>query len=277
MATYAIGDLQGCYPELRDLLELIEWQPPRDTLWLVGDLVNRGTRSLDVLRFAKDQGNNVVCVLGNHDLHLLATNEGKRKPKRTDTFMDVLKAPDCGELLGWLRKQPLIHHDPGLDFVMVHAGLPAQWGLGDALAQGRILSRVLCSDEYTQFFSLMYGDEPSMWAQDLCGWDQMRFITNAFTRMRFCDTQGRLVMGPTGSPEREDPRLVPWYAVPGRKTKSNRIVFGHWATLQQFTPLRPDHNVFHIDSGCVWGGGLTALRLDDLKQFIVPSRAVSPP
>ena len=272
MATYAIGDVQGCYDELCDLLELVDWQPARDTLWLVGDLVNRGPRSLDVLRFAKKQSGKVVCVLGNHDLHLLATYEGERKPKCSDTFVDVLNSREGAELLGWLRARPLIHYDPVLDFVMVHAGLAPQWDLNEALTHGKALSRMLCSDDYRKFLANMYGDRPASWTEDLSGWDRMRFFTNVFTRLRFCDTRGQLVMGPAGPPELESPDLVPWYAVSGRKSRARRIVFGHWATLQQCAALDPAHNVFHIDSGCVWGGGLTALRLNDLERFTVPSR-----
>ncbi len=275
MATYAIGDIQGCYGELHDLLELINWQPPGDRLWLVGDLVNRGPRSLDVLRFAMEESKNVVSVLGNHDLHLLAASEGERKPKLSDTFVDILDSSECAELLDWLRHQPLIHHDPALDFVMVHAGLPAAWSLKEALTHGRELSLVLRSGDYRDFLAHMYGDQPASWTEDLSSWDRLRFITNAFTRLRFCDTRDRLVMGPTGPPEFESPDLVPWYAVSGRKSKTSRIVFGHWATLQQCAVLDPEHNVFHVDSGCVWGGGLTALRLDDLERFTVPSRRVS--
>ena len=274
MATYAIGDIQGCFAELGDLLELIDWKPPRDRLWLVGDLVNRGPRSREVLRFAKQYSNDVDCVLGNHDLHLLATFVGEREPKPADTFMDVLQSGDCGELLGWLRSQPLIHHDAPLNFVMVHAGLPAEWGLDDALAHGEVLSRALRAEDYGDFFAHMYGDQPTKWTENLRGWDRLRFITNAFTRMRFCDGEGALVMGPAGPPEQEKPERVPWYAIANRKTKSTRVVFGHWAALPQSTTLAREHNVFHIDSGCVWGGGLTALRLDDLNRFTVPSRPV---
>lgn len=272
LATYAIGDIQGCFNELCDLLRLIDWQPQQDTLWLAGDLVNRGPQSLDVLRFVKNQGDNIVCVLGNHDLHLLATHDSKKKPRRSDTFVDVLEAKDCEELLQWLRCQPLIHHDPALDFVMVHAGLPSQWGLEESLFQGERLSHALRGSERRNFFTHMYGDQPSAWSENLSPLDQLRFATNAFTRMRFCDVNGALVMGPTGAPDDEHSSLVPWYAVETRQSKSSRIVFGHWATLQQFTPIKPEHNVFHIDTGCVWGGNLTALRLNDLKWFTVPNR-----
>ena len=273
MATYAIGDIQGCYEELCDLLELIDWHPKNDTLWLAGDLVNRGPHSLDVLRFARAQDSNIHCVLGNHDLHLLATYEGNRTPKRGDTFGDVLNSNQCEELLQWLRCQPLVHYNPDLDFVMVHAGLPAQWDLDDALLQGERLSQTLQSPNCRDFFAHMYGDQPSIWREDLCQWEQLRFITNAITRMRFCDNKGALVMGPTGAPECENSHLIPWYAVATRKSRSKRIVFGHWATLQQFSPISPEHNVFHIDTGCIWGGGLTALRLEDLERFTVPSRS----
>ena len=275
MATYAIGDIQGCYDELQDLLEHISWQPLGDSLWLVGDLVNRGPHSLEVLRFAKAQSDSVVCVLGNHDLHLLAASQGERKPKRSDTFADVLDSPERDDLLDWLRRLPLIHHDSSLDFVMVHAGLAAEWSVDEALTHTHELSHTLRSGDYREFLANMYGDQPAIWNEELAGWDRLRFITNAFTRMRYYDPQNQLLMGPTGPPEIESPALVPWYAAPGRRSRESRIVFGHWATLQQCAALDPMHNVFHVDSGCVWGGGLTALRLDDLKRFTVPSRRVS--
>ena len=155
---------------------------------------------------------------------------------------------------------------------MVHAGLPAQWDLDEALLQDERLSQTLRGKDYREFFAHMYGDQPFIWSEDLCRWDQLRFATNAFTRMRFCDITGALVMGPTGPPECENSYLVPWYAVVTRKSRSKRIVFGHWASLQQFSSVDPIHNVLHIDTGCVWGGELTALRLEDLQRFTVPSR-----
>ncbi len=273
MATYAIGDVQGCSEAFEALLARIAFDPHRDTLWLVGDLVNRGPASVAVLRHVRSLGARARMVLGNHDLHLLAVRVGARAYKDSDTFGDVLEAPDCDELLAWLRRQPLLHHDAKLGFTMVHAGLAPQWDLHDAMRHAAELAAVLRGPRYRTFFEHMYGNGPALWDESLQGWKRLRFITNTFTRIRYCDAGGRLRLKPTGPPACEDPALVPWFAVPERKTRGQRIIFGHWATLQMHAALSPEHGVYHIDSGCVWGGCLTALRLDDERYFRVDCTA----
>ncbi|NIR28198.1 MAG: symmetrical bis(5'-nucleosyl)-tetraphosphatase [Gammaproteobacteria bacterium] len=272
MAVYAIGDVQGCYEELRSLLERIAFDPERDRLWFVGDLVNRGPRSLDTLRFVRDLGERALVVLGNHDLHLLAVVEGVDKVRREDRFGDVRQAPDRDELLAWLRRRPLLHRNEDLGFTMVHAGLPPQWDVDEAAERAAEVEAALRDDAYRTYLKHMYGDEPARWSPELEGWARLRFITNALTRMRYCDDRGRLVFGESGPPGTQPPGCHPWFAVSGRKSRSERIVFGHWATLQLERPVAPQHRVYHLDRGCVWGGSLTALRLDDQQWFAVPCR-----
>ena len=259
MAVHAIGDVQGCHEELQRLLERIDFQPGRDRLWFVGDLVNRGPRSLEVLRLVRDLGDAAVTVLGNHDLHLLAAAAGQALPGEKDTFDDVLSAPDRDELIHWLRHRPLMHHDPQLDFALLHAGLPPQWTLPQALLHAREVEAVLRSEEHPAFFAQMYGNKPKRWSEDLKGMDRLRFITNCFTRLRFVRLDGKLLLkekGPPGSVD--DPLAVPWFDHPERASRGSRIVFGHWSTLGYVAR----HNAWAIDTGCLWGGRLTALRLD---------------
>ncbi len=270
MAVYAIGDVQGCFRDLRTLLDLIKFDPPRDQVWFVGDLVNRGPRSLSVLRFVKGLGDSAVTVLGNHDLHLLAASESVRRTRPKDTFTDVLLAPDCDELLDWLRHRPLLHRDRGLDFVMVHAGLPPQWSIEDAERHAQRVSRGLADSSYRELLRRMYGNEPDRWSDRLGGWKRIRFIINALTRLRYCRPDGSIVLEPTGSPDPDNSKLIPWFAVPERKSAGSRIIFGHWSTLQLRRELDPAHGVYHLDTGCVWGGSLSALRLDDRSIFSVP-------
>jgi len=272
MATFAIGDVQGCFSELQSLLELIEFDRRTDTLWFVGDLVNRGPQSLEVLRLVEALGDAARVVLGNHDLHLLATSQGVRKFKSRDTFSDVLEAPDCARLIGWLREQPLLHHDEELDFTMVHAGVAPQWSLDDAIRHAGEVSAIVRGSSWIEFFEHMYGDTPSRWDNKLDGWDRMRFITNALTRIRYCNPDGSLALAVKESPGSASDGLSPWFAVPNRATTGSRVVFGHWATLQLDAPLSPSHGVHHIDFGCVWGGQLAALRLDDLEILSVTAR-----
>lgn len=271
MAVYAIGDVQGCLEELHALLAQVAFDPQRDRLWFVGDLVNRGPDSLAVLRLVKALGERAVVVLGNHDLHLLATAAGARD-KSSDTLREVLNAPDCAALLAWLRECPLLHHDAALGYTLVHAGVPPQWDVEEAAGHARELEAVLRSGECEAFLRAMYGDEPDRWSPGLTGWERLRYITNAFTRMRYCGRDGRLALEEEGPPGREPPGVTPWFAVPGRRTANARIIFGHWATLQLERPLDPIYGVFHVDTGCVWGGRLTALRLEDQRYFSVPSR-----
>ncbi|QIK38005.1 symmetrical bis(5'-nucleosyl)-tetraphosphatase [Caldichromatium japonicum] len=257
MAIYAIGDVQGCDAELCRLLEHIAFDPTQDRLWFTGDLVNRGPDSLAVLRRVRALGDRAVVVLGNHDLHLLAVAAGNLK-HADSSLQPILRAPDCDDLLAWLRHRPLLHHDPDRNITLVHAGLPPQWDLAQAQACAQELEAVLHSDGYPDFLRAMYSNEPARWSPGLKGLDRLRFIANSLTRLRFCTADGGLALkekGPLGS---QPPGVLPWFAVPGRRSQALRIVFGHWSTLGYWSGA----NVWAIDSGCVWGGALTALRLD---------------
>lgn len=271
MATYAIGDLQGCFDELMDLLELINFNQQTDTLWFTGDLVNRGPQSLECLRFVKEH--NHITVLGNHDLHLLAVAEKQGKLRRKDTLNEILRAPDRDELLDWLLHRPLGHQDPGLGYTLVHAGLSPHWDIKQALGCAAEVEALLRDGGHVEFFSHMYGDLPDTWSDQLQGWDRWRFITNCLTRIRYCDPTGRLTLKEKGAPGTQDSPYVPWFTVAHRKSRRDKILFGHWATirlgrLQDFT----GDNVYPLDGGCVWGGRLMALRLEDETYFHVASR-----
>lgn len=267
MAVYAIGDLQGCYGCLRRLLDKLNFDPGQDCLWLTGDLVNRGPDSLRTLRFIKDLGKSAITVLGNHDLHLLAVAAGVVPIRRKDTLSPILAAPDRDELLHWLRFQPLLHHDKKLRFTLVHAGLSPQWKPKQARKAAKEVHKVLRGKDYRSFLRSMYGDTPDLWSDELQGAERLRYITNCLTRMRCCDRNGRLDLSYKGSLVHKDRHLLPWFRVPGRANKKMRIVFGHWSTLGPVT----DKNIYPLDSGCVWGGYLTALRLDSRR----PVRRVS--
>ena len=260
MATYAIGDLQGCYDALQRLLDKLHFDPSQDQLWLAGDLVNRGPDSLTTLRFVKSLGNKAITVLGNHDLHLLAI-AADHKTTKDPGLKEILAAPDVDELLDWLRKQPLLHYDAQQDFAMVHAGIYPAWTLQQALDYAEELHQILASDDYLDFIHHMYGNKPRSWRDDLSGWDRLRFIVNCFTRMRYCDTDGKLNLkdkGPIGS-QRAD--SLPWFDMPKRKTRKQRILFGHWSTAGRLDTK----DVYALDTGCIWGGDLTALQLDTEK------------
>ncbi|AFL72528.1 symmetrical bis(5'-nucleosyl)-tetraphosphatase [Thiocystis violascens] len=258
MPTYAIGDLQGCYLELRALLDRLAFDPQVDRLWFVGDLVNRGPDSLKVLRFVHDLGEAALVVLGNHDLHLLALAAGNSRHAKKSTLEAVLRAPDRDELLHWLRHRPLLHHDPERNFTLIHAGLPPQWDLAEAQVRAGELEAVLRGTDYQDFLRDLYGNQPDRWSPDLTGLKRLRFITNCLTRLRFCKPDGTLALTEKGSLENHTVGLVPWFRAAGRKTRSDRIIFGHWSTLG----YRQEDNVWAIDSGCLWGGALTAIRLD---------------
>ena len=258
MAVFAVGDIQGCYDELMQLLERIRFDPAEDSLWLTGDLVNRGPKSLEVLRYVRDLGRRAVCVLGNHDLHLLAVAAGAAPSKAGDTLDAVLRAPDRDELLHWLRQLPLLHHDAALGYTLIHAGLPPQWDLATAEACAWELEAVLRGDDYRDFFRHMYGNEPRRWSAALTGTERLRFIVNCYTRMRYCDADGALDLKAKGAPGSQAAGLMPWFEVPGRLTQGLHILFGHWSTVGEIR----DRNVHALDTGCVWGGRLTALRLD---------------
>ena len=273
MSTYAIGDLQGCYSELQDLLDKISFDESKDHLWFVGDLVNRGPDSLKCLRFVKSLGGIAKVTLGNHDLHLLAVANEVRKPHKKDTLNEILEADDADELLEWVRMQSLLVSDPDLDFTMVHAGLPPQWSLEQSRELAQETESFLQSEKFNDFIYHMYGNQPDIWSNSLKEDDRHRFIINCFTRMRYCDINGKLDLKETGVPGTQSESLIPWYALPERKTKNNKILFGHWSTVT----LRKDanfnqYNVYPLDTGCLWGGTLTAMRLEDEKMFSVPSR-----
>ncbi|MBE9568868.1 MAG: symmetrical bis(5'-nucleosyl)-tetraphosphatase [Proteobacteria bacterium] len=261
MATYAIGDVQGCYDELRALLTQIKYNSDRDQLWFCGDLVNRGPKSLKTLRFIRSLEANALTVLGNHDLHLLATAYDHQKPGKKDTFDSLLKADDADQLFYWLRHQPLIHHDKEKDISLLHAGIHPQWSIKKALKLSREVEAILQSDQHINFYKHMYGDKPLNWEDSLSGWSRYRFITNILTRLRYCDDQGKPALGAKGAPGSQSKHLIPWYEVPDRKSQDDTIIFGHWSTLPH-AGIQSINNTYAIDSGCLWGGALTALRID---------------
>ncbi len=270
MATYAIGDLQGCGDALNRLLEHIHFDSARDSLWFTGDLVNRGPDSLAVLRLVKSLGSRAVTVLGNHDLHLLALRYTTRSPKRGDTVQEVLRAEDCDELLTWLRYRPLLHIDPGTAFALIHAGLPCEWSLSEAAQHAREAELVLQSDGFVDFLAHMYGSEPDAWDPALTGKARLRFIVNCFTRMRYLTRHGRLDLkakGPLGSTPAS---LIPWFMHPARPDLKQTVLFGHWSTLRLTPAQERQYRVIPLDTGAVWGGALSAYRLEDGARFSVP-------
>jgi bis(5'-nucleosyl)-tetraphosphatase (symmetrical) len=271
MPTYAIGDLQGCYYELQDLLDKINFDSNHDQLWFAGDLVNRGPESLKCLRFAKEI--NAVTVLGNHDFYLLAVANGYGTIKKQDTLDEIIESPDKEELFSWLLQQPLMHQDKDLGYVMVHAGFPPQWEVEAAASYAKEVEEVLQSDRANEFFSHMYGNKPDLWSDGLADWERIRFITNGFTRIRYCHADGRLDFAKKGTPDIDDNTLIPWYRMENRQSQGSDILFGHWASLgvaknEDFSI----ESVYPLDTGCVWGRELTAMRLEDKQLFRVPSR-----
>ena len=258
MATWAIGDVQGCFDELAALLDTIGFDARRDRLWFCGDLVNRGPKSLETLRFVKDLGERAITVLGNHDLHLLAVWHHTEKKKRADTLDEILDAPDAHALLSWLQGQKLAHYDEELKFLLCHAGLPPEWDLNTALACAAEVEKVLRGDA-REFFAHMYGNEPSRWDPHLRGQDRLRYITNAFTRLRFVEEAGHLDLKCKAGVSDAPAGLMPWYAHPRRKSRHIDIVFGHWAALMGQTETPHTHA---LDTGCIWGNALTALCLE---------------
>lgn len=266
MAVYAIGDIQGCFKPLRALLERIGFQHARDRLWFTGDLVNRGPQSLEVLRYIHSLGERARVVLGNHDLHLLSVWAGSGELKRDDNLRPVLEAPDSEELMQWLRHQPLLYEEPGFPYVLVHAGVPPAWTLDEARAHAREIETALRGPDLGNFFRHIYGDRPARWHSGLRGWDRLRFIINAFTRMRYCDADGALLLDYKGAPESAPSGYYPWFATPSRRFQSQgvTVICGHWSTLG----LRRETGLLAIDTGCLWGGQLTAARLDGKPQII---------
>jgi bis(5'-nucleosyl)-tetraphosphatase (symmetrical) len=279
MSTYAIGDLQGCYDPLRRLLDAVGFDPAHDRLWFAGDLVNRGPQSLQTLRFIAGLGGAALSVLGNHDLHLLAVAHGGRRGRR-DTLEELLAAPDRDELLDWLRRQPLLHEAPGLalatapapsptmgPLALLHAGLPPQWDLAQARACAREAEAALRAPDYPELLRQMYGDEPALWDEQLRGLPRLRFIINCYTRLRYCDKQGRAEFASKGAPGSQPKGLLPWFAVPKPRWAGTTVLFGHWSTLGRVH--WPEYGVYGLDTGAVWGRRLTALRLDDRKLISV--------
>ena len=267
MATYAIGDVQGCFDELQALLERVGFDRAHDRLWFVGDLVNRGPKSLEVLRFVRDLGDRAVVVLGNHDLHLITQHEGFERKRKDDTFEDVLGAPDAKELIDWLRARPMTHVEG--NWAMVHAGLLPNWSIDKASLLGRELEKALVAPNYRDFLQNMYGSKPERWDDSLAGWDRLRVIVNAMTRMRFCKADGTMEFHTTG-------RMPPagfqtWHQI--RPAGEAQIVFGHWSQAG----LQLNHRVAGLDTGCVWGGPLSALRLEDRWLAQVPSPGYQSP
>ena len=262
MATYAIGDIQGCYDELRQLLDKIHFNSDRDTLWFTGDLVNRGPKSLETLRFIKALGDNAIVVLGNHDLHLLAIAYTVDRAGKKDTLDDILGAPDRQYLLDWLEHQPLMHTDNQLNISMVHAAIHPDWSIEKARALAKEVETVLQSELHVDFYKNMYGNKPVNWSDELINWSRLRHITNVFTRLRYCDHNHTLSLDYKCEPGTQPKGLLPWFSIEDRATKEDAIIFGHWSTLILAKDI--DYkNVYPLDTGCLWGGHLTAMRIDD--------------
>ncbi|WP_369958629.1 symmetrical bis(5'-nucleosyl)-tetraphosphatase [Pseudomonas benzenivorans] len=260
MATYAVGDLQGCLEPLRCLLRRVAFDPDKDRLWLVGDLVNRGPASLETLRFVYALREAVTCVLGNHDLHLLAAAHNIERLKKADTLQDILNAPDRDELLDWLRRQKLLHYDAERDIALVHAGIPPQWSLQKALKRAAEVEEALRDDSRLPLFlDGMYGNEPARWDSELRGITRLRVITNYFTRMRFCTADGTLDLKSKEGIGSAPAGYAPWFSHANRKTRGQKIVFGHWAALEGRCN---EPGLFALDTGCVWGGAMSLLNID---------------
>jgi bis(5'-nucleosyl)-tetraphosphatase (symmetrical) len=258
VALYAIGDLQGCHAEFMALLKRLRFDAGRDRLWLTGDLVNRGPASLAVLREVKSLGRAVTVVLGNHDLHLLAMAFAPKTVRKRERDLEaVLDAPDASELLKWLASRPLMHCESGIEWTLIHAGLPPQWTLAVALRCAREVEQALRKDA-AGFLESMYGNEPDRWTAELEGAERLRFTVNCLTRLRLVDRKGRLVLSHKGTVEDAPAGTVPWFRHPERATRDDAFVFGHWSALGYLA----EPGLRCLDTGCVWGGALTALRLD---------------
>ncbi len=264
MATYAIGDIQGCFHSFQSLLKKIQFNPVSDKLCLVGDLINRGAGSLEVLRWMFEHQSSIVTVLGNHDLHTLVVAEGFVSAHRSDTIQALLDAPDVEELLTWLRHQSLLHFEH--DHLIVHAGLLPQWTATQAQSLAGEVHRVLRADNYREFLKHMYGNQPAQWDDALTGWDRLRVITNAMTRLRICSQTGEMEFKFKGELVNRPDGYAPWFEISGRASADTPIIFGHWSALG----LHIANNVYALDTGCLWGGNLTALRLEDKTVFQVP-------
>ncbi len=272
MSTYAIGDIQGCQQELISLLNEINFDESNDRLWFTGDLVNRGPNSLDTLRFVKELEGKAITVLGNHDLHLLAIANGQSSYMHNgDTLEEILQATDKDELLSWLLQRPLFHQDKSSGFIMVHAGLAPQWTIAQASALASEVESVLRGDNYTEFFANMYGNTPDTWSEKLEGWERLRVITNYLTRLRYCEPNGKMEFSEKNTPGNQAIQYLPWFEIKNRLSANQKLIFGHWAALRNYKIDYKTYNVYPLDTGCLWGGDLTALRLEDEKWFSVPS------
>ena len=271
MATYAIGDIQGCFKAFSCLLKETSFDPAQDTLWVAGDLVNRGPDSLSTLRFIKNLGDSAKVVLGNHDLHLLAVAYGIKPAGSSDTFDEIINADDAEELLTWLRQQPLLYYCAERNYALVHAGLAPQWTIEQAVALNLEVESALQGDNFKDFLTHMYGDEPDHWQDDLQGWERLRVITNHFTRMRLCDGNDHLDLQHKHGLSDVRNGFKPWFSHPHRKTRDINILFGHWAALEGESNV---DRVFALDTACVWGGRLTMMRLEDHRLFSCSCKTV---
>jgi len=267
MSILVVGDLQGCYDPFRRLLDRAKFDPARDRLWLVGDLVNRGPQNVEVLRFVMALGKAATVVLGNHDLSLLMYAEGFGKRGKGDTIEDVLAAPDRDEMLDWLRRQPLMHTEDG--FALVHAGLLPGWTVKQARALAREVETVLAGDDYRDLLANLWGSEPAGWSKKLSGWARLRVIVNAMTRLRFCTPDGEMEFKTKGEVDAAPPGCLPWFSVPERRSAGKTIVCGHWSALG----LRVEPDFIALDSGCLWGRELSAIRLPSREVIQVPCAA----
>lgn len=264
MSTYAIGDIQGCYDSLHRLLDLCTFDPVNDRLWLVGDLVNRGPKSLETLRLVKSLGASALTVLGNHDLYLMMLAEGGAKFRgKDDTLQAIFEAPDCDELINWLRQQPLCHTED--DYCLVHAGLLPQWTAARARELSAEVENILQGPDFHEFILNLWGSEPAAWSDELTGWPRLRVIVNAMTRMRFITPDGVMEFKSKGRLSNAPAGHLPWFDAPGRRSANTVLVTGHWSALG----LKITPNLLALDSGCLWGGHLTAVRLEDRRLFQV--------
>jgi bis(5'-nucleosyl)-tetraphosphatase (symmetrical) len=260
MATYAIGDIQGCYHAFQALLQKIQYDEKRDTLWLVGDIINRGSGSLEVLRWCYEHQQSLNMVLGNHDLHALAVKHNIKQANRHDTLQTSIEAANSDVLFSWLRDQPLLHAQniAGQDYAMVHAGFFPQWTLDHAITLAQEVETALRADTYNVFLAHMYGNYPKSWHDDLTGFDRLRAVTNAMTRMRVCSPAGEMEFEFKGELQDIPQGYMPWFDVPERRSQNTAIICGHWSALG----LHHHNNIYALDTGCLWGGKLTAMCLE---------------
>lgn len=268
MATYAIGDIQGCLQPLLKLLKQVSFNQKEDTLWIAGDLINRGPESLETLRYLYSIRGSIKVVLGNHDLHLLAIARGHSNLKRSDTLADILTAPDRDALLDWLQAQPLCHYDAHFNAIMTHAGVPPCWDLKQTLSYAEEATNLLQSEFANDFFKVMYGNKPNQWHPELSGFDRIRAIINYLTRMRFCDQEGKLDLKSKEATNKSgNKNFKKWFKFPSKLPSDCQVIFGHWAALEGRVKKKHIHA---LDTGCVWGGTLTALCLDNWQTHSIP-------